>query len=484
LIKTALFRLGKNSFIYGIGGAFNRFIGLFLLPFFTRALSPKDYGVVALLSLIAVVMSGVLSLGTANSMGLLYYKEKDITKRPTIIWSNFTLMVGNGIFWYSIVWLFAPTVSILMFQTSEYDNLIRLAFLASVLRMVVDPWLAFLRMEEKAKQYLFLTVGGAILTTALSALFVLILHLGVVGLLLAGTMGSAIMVGVVWLFVGCKLNFHVDPKLFLPLVRIGFPSIFGLFAFLVIDYADRQMIERMLSLTDLGVYSVGYSFGMVMIIATSAFGTAWPPFFMSYIKKPDEARQVFGRVLTYYVMGCGSLGVLFFFVAKPVLAIMTAPLFHDAWVVVGLVAAGYMLKGCYLILLPGIYFAKKLILQSMIEWIAAMLNLGLNLWLIPFYGILGAAIATFLSYLSLPVLAWLIARTYLKVDYEWSRLALGSALAILTSCVLYQLSQYFSSELFEVILYGMIVCTIYFGTTFMFFLRDGERLFIYRKIGL
>jgi O-antigen/teichoic acid export membrane protein len=297
-------------------------------------------------------------------------------------------------------------------------------------------------------------------------------------------MGSAIMVGVVWLFVGCKLNFHVDPKLFLPLVRIGFPSIFGLFAFLVIDYADRQMIERMLSLTDLGVYSVGYSFGMVMIIATSAFGTAWPPFFMSYIKKPDEARQVFGRVLTYYVMGCGSLGVLFFFVAKPVLAIMTAPLFHDAWVVVGLVAAGYMLKGCYLILLPGIYFAKKLILQSMIEWIAAMLNLGLNLWLIPFYGILGAAIATFLSYLSLPVLAWLIARTYLKVDYEWSRLALGSALAILTSCVLYQLSQYFSSELFEVILYGMIVCTIYFGTTFMFFLRDGERLFIYRKIGL
>jgi O-antigen/teichoic acid export membrane protein len=143
-----------------------------------------------------------------------------------------------------------------------------------------------------------------------------------------------------------------------------------------------------------------------------------------------------------------------------------------------------MLKGCYLILLPGIYFAKKLILQSMIEWIAAMLNLGLNLWLIPFYGILGAAIATFLSYLSLPVLAWLIARTYLKVDYEWSRLALGSALAILTSCVLYQLSQYFSSELFEVILYGMIVCTIYFGTTFMFFLRDGERLFIYRKIGL
>jgi O-antigen/teichoic acid export membrane protein len=480
LIKTALFRLGKNSFIYGIGGAFNRFIGLFLLPFFTRALSPKDYGIVALISLIAVVMSGVLSLGTGNSMGLLYYNEEDITKRPTIIWSNFTLMVGNGIFWYSIVWLFAPTVSILMFQTSEYDNLIRLAFLASVLRAITDPWLAFLRMEEKAKQYLFLTVGGAILTTALSALFVLILHLGVVGLLLAGTMGSAIMVGVVWLFVGCKLNFHVDPKLFLPLVRIGFPSIFGLFAFLVIDYADRQMIERMLSLTDLGVYSVGYSFGMVMIIATSAFGTAWPPFFMSYIKKPDEARQVFGRVLTYYVMGCGSLVVLFFFVAKPVLAIMTAPLFHDAWVVVGLVAAGYMLKGCYLIFLPGIYFAKKLKWQSLIEWLAAGTNIGLNLWLIPKYGILGAAIATFASYLTLPISAWIISHRLLEVDYQWRRLFAASILITASAVCIHMISTRMVANLLDPLLWNFLVLTLFFPSVFLVLLTSSERDQVYR----
>jgi len=272
--------------------------------------------------------------------------------------------------------------------------------------------------------------------------------------------------------------------LFLPLVRIGFPSIFGLFAFFVVDYADRQMIERMLSLSDLGVYSIGYSFGMVMIIAVSAFGTAWPPFFMSYIKKPEEARRVFGRVLTYYVMGFGSFGVLFFWVAKPLLVIITAPLFHEAWVIVGLVAGGYMLKGCYLIFLPGIYFEKKLGLQSIIEWTAAILNLALNFWLIPFYGIFGAAIATFLSYLSLPVFAWLIARNYLKVDYEWARLALGGALTISTSFILYQLSQYFSSEVLEVTIYGMIICTIYFVTIFLFFLNDEERVILCRKIGL
>lgn len=470
--------------IYGLGGAFNRFIGLFLLPFFTRALSPKEYGVVALLSLIAVLMSGILSLGTANSLGILYYQEKDNTKKPKIICSNLVLLSLNGLVWYLVVWLSAPYISSLMFNSSEYYNLIRIAFLASVLRTIIDPWLALLRMEEKAKQYLFLTVGCAIITTGLSVCFVLILEWGLGGLIVAGTMGTAIMVVIVWWFVGRKINFRVDLKLFIPLVRIGFPSIFGLFAFLVIDYGDRQMIERMLSLDDLGVYSIGYSFGMVMIIATSAFGTAWSPFFMSYIKRTDEASRVFGRVLTYYFIALGSLAILFFLVAKPLLVIMTAPLFHEAWVIVGLVAGGYMLKGCYLIFLPGIYFAKKLYLQSMIEWVAAILNICLNLWLIPIYGILGAAIATLLSYLSLPVFAWFIARNYLRVDYEWLRLALGSTLVMSASFALYQLSQYFSSEIFEIILYGMIVCAIYFVTTFMFLLKDEERLFLYRKMGL
>mgnify|MGYP006176229153 CR=1 FL=1 len=110
------------------------------------------------------------------------------------------------------------------------------------------------------------------------------------GLILAGTLGFAINLGVAGFYVGRRIPFSINQKLFFPLVRIGFPSIFGMFAFLFIDYADRQMIERMLGLSYLGVYSLGYSFGMVMLLAVSAFATAWPPFFMSYVKKEEEEK--------------------------------------------------------------------------------------------------------------------------------------------------------------------------------------------------
>ena len=125
---------------------------------------------------------------------------------------------------------------------------------------------------------------------------------------------------------------------------------------------------------------------------------------------------------------------------------------------------------------------QKLGLQSILEWIAAVLNIVLNISLIPPFGILGAAFATFLSYLSLPILAWLTARRYLIVNYEWSRIAAGSFFIFASSCILYQLSQIFVSELSKLMLYGSLVCVVFFGAVFCFLLKDGERLIIYRKM--
>ena len=475
MLKAALTRLAKGSLIYGIGSMLQRFMGLLLLPFFTQVLTPQDYGVVALVSLIGVAMSGLFTLGTGNSMGVLYFRELDIAKRPTIIWSNVLLLTVNCLFWYSIVFVSAPMLSILVFQSDRYADLIRLALLGSVFSTIADPWLAYLRMEEKARHYVVITLISSLFTVGLSIWFVLDQGIGVKGVVLAGTLAQGIMLGVNWLMIGRNLPVHIDSGLFRPLVRIGFPSIFGLFAFLLIDYADRQMIERMVSLDALGIYSVGYSFGMVMSIAMGAFATAWPPFFMSYLNKPDEARIVFSRVLSYYLIGFGALVVLFFFAAKPITLLMTAPAFHEAHLIVGLVAAGLMLKGCYLIVLPGIYFAEKLYKQSAIEWVAAIANIVLNLWLIPLFGIVGAALATFVSYLTLPIFAWLVARQYLKVDYEWQRLVKISMAIFLASALIYFLSVNFDVGLVLTIVINAVVLISFIIVSYRLLITVFER---------
>lgn len=423
MVKVALLRLARGGLVYGLGGVLQRFLGLLLLPFFTRELAPNDYGVVALITVLTVAMTGLFNLGTGNSMGVLYFREGTETgRRSALVWTNFSLLLVNSLLLYVALYFAAPLLSSWMFQSTNHQELIRLGLLALVFGTLAEPWLAHLRMEQRAVRYVLLTLASSLLTIALSVWLVLVLQRGVAGLLLAGALGQlSLLCACLW-FIARKLPIRIDFSFVIPLVRIGFPGIFGLFALLLIDYADRQLIERIVGLDALGVYSVGYSFGMIMAVLVGAFSSAWSPFFMSYVDKTEEAAPIFARVMTYYLLGFGSLVLLFFLAARPLVTLFTAPAFHDAYLVIGLVSAASMLKGCYLIALPGVYFAHKLHLQSLIEWIAAFLNIALNIMLLPRLGITGAALATFLSYVSLTMLAYVVARRYLLVNYEWKRI--------------------------------------------------------------
>lgn len=441
-------------------------MGLLLLPLFTRALSPTEYGVLALLNLVVVALSGVFSLGTANSMGLLYFREPAQKRRAVVVWTNVLLLVFNGVALVTALSIFAPTISTWIFETPDYAALLQIAFAGLAVSCIAEPFLAQLRMEENARQYVGLTLTSAFLTFALNCWFVLGLDWGIKGAALAGMAASMLSGVLVGFIIARRLPFGFDLTLLLPLVRIGFPSIFGLFAFMLIDYADRQLLQRFVGLSELGVYSVGYNLGMSMMLVVGAFGTAWPAYFMSYIGRQGEAKYVFGRVLRYYTLGVSALVLLFFAFAAPMLEILAAPEFYDANMIVGLVAAAYALKGIYLIFLPGLYFTNRLHVQAGIEWCAAIANIGLNFWWIPRLGILGAALATVVGYMLLPVLAWWFSKRCLEVDYDWRRQLWISLICIIAGFLIWRTTSD-SPNSYAVIVSGVEFCIAVALTVFV-----------------
>lgn len=415
--------LGGAAFVYGLGGVLSRMVSILLLPFFTRHLTPTDYGVIAMLGLMTNLLVGAVSLGTGNSMGICFHEAKDDEVRSDVVWSTSIVVVISALAWalsgaFSSAW-----VSSLLFRTDIYAVPVALAFGQLAVSAAVVPLLGRWRIEEKTRPYVIATLTLTVTTAIVNFWVVVVLELGLIGML-----WSTFLVQASYCIVLYAVFWIKDPPRFAiqwgrRVVRLGWPSIFGVGAFFVLDFGGRFLLERFAGLDALGVFSVGLSFGVVMaILADGAFGAAWPAFFLSYLNKQAEARQVFGRILYYYLVFFLALGTGFFLMAKPVIQLLVAPQFHEAALVVGLVALCPVIKGVYLIFLPGLYFQRKLHIQTMLEWVGASAALAASLILIPAYGMVGAALAAVFGYLVLGASAYVVSQRYLKTVYEFRRI--------------------------------------------------------------
>jgi O-antigen/teichoic acid export membrane protein len=398
-------------------------IAFLLLPVFTHYLTPADYGISALIIVFTTLLNGLFSLGAAASIGIYYFEAAEGPERAKVIWTTAALLLANCALLTLLGFVFSPQLSLWLFKSPDHSYLIRLALVTLSLSTLTIPFLAFLQLEERAKTYVLFTSVSSLLTLLLSVVTVVYLRHGIAGLFEASLMGIAVLLAGTVLIAFLRLKPGLDFSRVWPVIRTGFPSIFGVGAFFFIDWSDRLLIERFLGLDELGVYSIGYSFGMLMSLVVMAFGNAWPPYFISFINKREEAAVLFAGVLKYYVILLGTVTLALFLLARPVVITMTAPPFHGAFTIVGLVALSYMLKGCYLIMLPPLVYEKRLYLQSGIEWVAAGLNVGLNLLLIPVLRKEGAAIATLMAYFSLPLVTYFVGAMYMRVSYDWKNIA-------------------------------------------------------------
>jgi O-antigen/teichoic acid export membrane protein len=430
-----LFQLSKDVFLFGGGQVFNRMVGFLLLPLFTSVLTPQDYGVSALISLVTALASGLFGLGTGVSVGRCYFDVQEPRERASVIWTAWTLLVANAGLLIGIVLLLSTVFSRTLFHSEQYSRHIELAFIALAITTAVDPINMFFRLTKRAGVFVILTGVNVLVSAGLSVFLIIILGHGLLGMFEACALSAAVY-GVTVLLVGLKwVKPAFNIKYVWPLVKIGAPLIAPVVGWYVIEYVDRFLLERLVGLAEVGVYAVGFSFGSSILLLVNAFYGAWPGFFMPFVERRGEAALVFGRVLSYYVFGVGSICLLLFLAAKPVVFMMTAEPFHEAYKVVGLIAFAGLLRGCYLIFLPGLVFAKSTRLQASIELTAAALNVALNFALIPLLHKEGAAIAAVGAFTWMCVLAWKYSSRELSVLYEWRRLGMFMASVLILAAL-------------------------------------------------
>jgi O-antigen/teichoic acid export membrane protein len=190
----------------------------------------------------------------------------------------------------------------------------------------------------------------------------------------------------------------------------------------VLNFSDRFFLVALSGPREVGLYSIGVRLSSAILFLLIAFSTAWPAFAYS-IEDELEARRTYGMVLTYLLFVCCWLSLGIGLLAPWLVRLLTTPPFYSSARVVAPLAFALAAYAGYTVVVIGLGRAGKTGFNWIVTGAAALLDTGLNIALIPRYGMTGAAIATLAAYTTMFVaMAWYVQRIY-PVPYRWKRVA-------------------------------------------------------------
>jgi O-antigen/teichoic acid export membrane protein len=267
------------------------------------------------------------------------------------------------------------------------------------------------------------------ITVSATVLLVVVFHKGPVGVIVGNFLGTLCVYLALLSYRREQLGLQFDRTLMREMNRFGGPLVPSALALWVTNFSDRFFLVKLSGPAEVGLYSIGVRIASVIVLFLTAFRTAWPAFAYS-IEDESEARRTFGFVLTYLLAVVSWLALGLGLLSPWIVRVLTTSQFYAGHRPVAILAFAGVAQAGYAVVAIGIGRARRTQFNWVVTGIGALLNVGLNLLLIPRYGMMGAAIATVAGYsVMFVVMAWHAQRVY-PVPYQWRRIATCVAAAV------------------------------------------------------
>ena len=370
-------------------------INLLSISIFTRMLAPEDYGQYALVIAGTGLMNAVLFRWI--NLGLLRFYVANQSNREVFLSTIFAA--------YLVVVGLAGLLGLAgLFAVDEGSRtLLALGLWLLWLMSFFELNKELARSQFLPKRYGGFTLVKAILSLGVGALLVS-LGFGAAGLLCGGMFG--ILVPLIWVFHKewrCVRLRHVDRSILSQLLAYGLPLTAAYALGFIVSSSDRFLIGWLLDTEATGLYSVGFdlakqslSMGM-MVVNLAAYPLAVKALEQHGVEQA-RAQLKSNIVLLLVVAMPSTFGVVL--LAPNIAQVFLGAMFRDAavtlmpWIAIGALIAGVKAYHCDL----SFQLERHTQGQVWVTMVAAVVNVALNLWWIPRYGVLGAAYSNVAAY--------------------------------------------------------------------------------------
>ena len=425
-------RLGRHSAVYGLGGLVSRILATLLLPLYTHYLPPGSYGRVEIVTAATAVLAILLQLGISSAFFRFYFDAKEDAERLVVIRTSFWFTMAMSTLGLVLGVIFAAPIGHWL-GLGHDPSLVRAGAVGLWAQTNYQQLTALFRVEERSVQYAIASVANVLITVAAMVLFVAYFHWGAVGLVVGNFTGTLVVYAVLLGYRYEQLGAQFDTGLFRKMQHFGMPLVPSALALWTINFVDREFVSWYKGNAEVGVYSAAVKIASLITFVMVAFRTAWPAFAYS-IEDDSEAKRTYSFVLTYLLALTSWAALALGALAPWWVRLLTDPRYQRAEKGVALLAFAGAVYAGYVVLAIGSGRARKTQWNWAVTGAGAAVNVGLNFWLVPRWGMVGAAVSTAVAYVVLFVGMTLYAQHVYPVRYQWRRVvtcvAAGAGLTV------------------------------------------------------
>ncbi|MEO5360111.1 MAG: oligosaccharide flippase family protein [Nitrospirota bacterium] len=390
--------ISRDALVYGIGNAIGSLIALITAPILTRIFVPSDYGAINLVQTVIGLIVMVAGVNLNSGVFFYYFKSEDVTQKRIILSTSFYFFIAFGLIMSIAAWITAPGLEAILLIGKTGVNEYRYAYYIRILSIGIfftlldNNFRSILRMNLQPKKYAVLSVLHVLSNISLTILFVVYCHGGIEGALWSGVIARAITCAAGFMMTICHyigvFSFSTL-MLFMSYSLPAFPSV-------IMNWAISQMnilfLNYNCSTYEVGIYTTAVRIAASFLLFTTAFRLAWDPVALSIMDEKDSKRT-YEKVYTFFIVFMGVLGGAIALLSKPILMILTPPSYHKAYAIVAILIYAYLYQGASNILQIGISISGRTKYASYCQLAAFIVNILLNIVLVPRLNIWGAAYA-------------------------------------------------------------------------------------------
>ena len=461
-------RLFSHSLLYALGPQLPSVITLFLLPITTRSLTAFDYTVFGVTLAYTTALGAIKDLGLQLNLVNYFFKAKGDPKRWKLFWQKiFGVLIGwslpYALLVYTLLYFFVKKYVDTHFYFFVFLIIVPILFF-DIVNMIGMRYY----QSKQRPQYLFVValVTG---TLGIFANYYLIVHLRLhywsffITNFIIALINFLFFVYPVFFKLKLYPIFRMKKIQLKNFLKISLPIIPHNYSAYLLNASDRVLLDLFkINPQQIGQYNFAYALGTYADVAGTAVGLAVGPMYYTFYGKRQEIFYQHAKYLTFFLqvvfifftfMVCLWVKEIFYLLANNAELVVAYPLAI-------VIMMGYAYRPMYWACINRLGFEDKTKQFWRISFTGGLLNVALNLVLIPYMGVMGSAIATFIGLLFIGFYG-LYTKTFRSVDKQKYYPHVWMILIVLLGCLAFFLKD-------VNILYKVIVNIIVFLIAIMY----------------